>query len=35
MRDIGETLSIQDCYDLLEVANVDAYNRRILSKRKS
>lgn len=33
MRDLGETLSIEDCYDLLEVAQVDAYNRRLMNKR--
>lgn len=34
MRDMATVLSIEDCYDLLEVASVDAHNRRILNKRE-
>ena len=34
MRDLSTILSIEDCHDLLEVASVDAYNRRIMAKRK-
>jgi hypothetical protein len=33
MRDLSTILSIEDCHDLLEVAMVDAHNRRALSKR--
>lgn len=32
MRDLGAILSIEDCHDLLEVAVVDAHNRRLLKK---
>lgn len=34
MSDLNTVLSIEDCYDLLEMAQVDTYNRRIISKRK-
>ena len=32
MADLATTLSIEDCYDLLEIASVNAYNRQVLSK---
>jgi hypothetical protein len=31
MRDLDTVLSIEDCHDLIEIASVDAYNRRILT----
>ena len=34
MRDLSTILSIEDCYDLMEIASVDAYNRQVMSKRK-
>jgi hypothetical protein len=34
MRDMATVLSIEDCYDLLEIAAVDAHNRRVLRKRE-
>lgn len=33
MADLATVLSIEDCCDLLEVAAVDAHNRRILNKK--
>jgi hypothetical protein len=30
MRDLGEWMSLQDAYDVLEVISVDAHNRRLL-----
>lgn len=32
MRDLDEHLSVEDVYDLLEIAAVDAHNARILRK---
>lgn len=32
MADMGTVLSIEDCYDLLEIARVDAHNRRVMRK---
>jgi hypothetical protein len=29
MRDLDEHLSIEDCYDLIEVTRVKAHNRRV------
>jgi len=34
MSELGSTLSIEDCYDLIEIAIVDAHNRRVMNKRK-
>jgi len=34
MRDMATVLSIEDCYDLLEIAAIDAHNRQILRKRE-
>jgi len=34
LRDLDEYLSIEDCHDLLEVARIDAHNRRLLNKPK-
>ena len=34
MRDLATVLSIEDCYDLLEVARVDAFNRRLVASKK-
>jgi len=33
MAELDSVLSVEDVYDLLEVSEVDAHNRRILSKR--
>lgn len=32
--ELGSSLSIEDCHDLLEIATVNAHNRTILAKRK-
>lgn len=34
MRDLGTVLSIEDCHDLIEIATVDAHNRRVLAPKK-
>ncbi len=34
MVELGGSLSIEDCWDLLEIASVNAHNRMIMSKRK-
>jgi hypothetical protein len=35
LRDLDEHYSVEDCYDLLEVATVDAHNRRLLMPKKN
>jgi len=30
MRDVSEYLSLEDVYDLLEIASIDAHNFRLL-----
>lgn len=32
MHELGTVYSIENCYDMIEIAMVDGYNRRILSK---
>jgi len=34
MADLATVLSIEDCFDLLEIAAVDAHNREILKPKK-
>jgi hypothetical protein len=34
LRDLDEHYSVEDCYDLLEVATIDAHNRRLLNPPK-
>lgn len=34
MRDLNESLSVEDCHDLLEIAMVKVHNRRLMNKSK-
>ncbi len=34
MVELGGSLSIEDCWDLLEIATVNAHNRRVMQTRK-
>ena len=34
MHELATVYSIENCYDMIEIATVDAHNRRILNKRK-
>jgi hypothetical protein len=33
LHELATVYSIEDCYDLIEIAMVDAHNRRVLNKR--
>lgn len=33
LTELGTTLGLEDLHDLLEIAQVDAHNRRIMDKR--
>lgn len=33
MADLATVLSIEDCFDLLEIATVDSHNKKILNQR--
>jgi hypothetical protein len=35
LHELATVYSIEDCHDLIEIAMVDAHNRRILSNRNS
>lgn len=32
LRDLDEWLSVEDCYDILEVAAIDNHNQRVISE---
>lgn len=34
LHELATVYSIEDCYDMIEIAVVDGHNRRILSKEK-
>jgi hypothetical protein len=34
MHELATVYSIEACYDMVEIAMVDAHNRRILARRK-
>lgn len=35
LHELGTVYSIEDCHDMIEIAVVDAHNRRVVSSRKS
>lgn len=34
MRDLDTVLSLEDCHDLVEIALVDAHNRRVSASKR-